>query len=380
MFADTAAAQAKMNAIDAEARKLGELNPEIKVKIDTAAAAAKMAVLRGELKGTGKQADETGFSIGRLGKSLDSALPGFANLATAGIALGPALLPVLGAAAAGAIGLGAALAGAGAAVGIFGLAARGNLTEMQKELLKVQAANRAALLAEQTAAGKRTAAQKKAIVNARDLTKAFQKEFGAEAGAIEKLKSAWKSFTTQPAVTNAIAAGAKLLTAALPHLLPLLRLGALAVNIFTSSLLGFVNTGGLDRMVHGLVNVGRPAIIGFVAILHNLAAGFGAIAGPASRFAGSVVGGLVRLSQAFATWATDKGPAAFAGFFATVRRVSGPVITLVKELVKDIPNLVAGLLPLAPVSLAISTALAKLIANVNPRIITAVAVSARQPP
>jgi phage-related protein len=317
----------------------------------------------------------SGLSVGALGKSLNSALPGFANLATAGIALGPALLPVFAAATAGAVGLSAAVIGGGAAFGIFGIAAKGNLTELQKELTKVQAANKSAALAEQTAASKRTAAQKQAIVNARQLTAAFQKEFGAEAGAIEKLKSAWTSFTTQPVVANAIAAGARLLTAVLPHLLPLLRLGAAAVQAFEGALAGFVVGGGLDKLIAGLVKIGRISLAGFLAVLHNLAVAFGALSGGASAFAAGAVAGLVKLSAAFASWAQNKGPAALTGLMNVVRRLGPAVVTLIKSLAAAVPNLAAGLTPLAPLSLALATSLAKLVKNVPPQVITAIALA-----
>jgi len=371
----TEAIKAKFAEIDANAERLKRDFPEFTAKLDISAASAKMAILRAEARKTSAGMRTLSSRVSGIGTALGKATPAWTGFAAAGLAFGPAILPALAAATAGVIGLGAAMAGAGAALGVFGLAAKGNLAELQKQLLKVQAANRAAAIAEQTAAGKRTAAQKQAIANAHELTAAFQKEFGAEAKAIEKLKSSWLKFTTQPAVTNAIAQGAKLLTNVLPHLTPLLRLGALAVNVFTSSLSGFATGGGLDRMVAFLVRAGRPAIIGFVAILHNLAVAFGALAGPASSFAGGVVTGLVNLSAAFATWATNKGPAAFTGLMNVVRRLGPSVVTLIKSLAAAVPNLAKGLFPLAPLSLALSTALAGIIAHANPHVITVLAAA-----
>lgn len=64
LFADTAAAQAKLDAIAAEADKLGAKNPSIKPQIDKAAALRQLAVLRAELKAQGDAAGED------LGKSI----------------------------------------------------------------------------------------------------------------------------------------------------------------------------------------------------------------------------------------------------------------------------------------------------------------------
>ena len=219
-------------------------------------------MLRAEIRKTADTGRTLSDRISGIGAALSKATPMWTGFAAAGLALGPALLPVLAAVTGATIGMGAALAGAGAGVGIFALAAKSNLSELQKQLTKVQAANLAANTALQTAAKNRTQAQDQAIAKARMLTAAFQKEFGAEADAIEKLKSSWLSFTTQPVVTNAIAAGARLLTAVLPHLTPLLKLGASAAEAFMGALAGFTAGGGLDRLVAGLVKMGHVALDG----------------------------------------------------------------------------------------------------------------------
>jgi hypothetical protein len=373
IITDPGTSKEKLDAITLRAEKLGALNPEIKVKIDSAAAALKLQVLKHELKDTGTQSDSLGGKISELSARLSKATPGFANLAAAGVALGPAVLPVIAAVTGAAVGMGAAIVAGGAAVGLFAAVAKSHLAEYQKELLKVQAANLAASKALATPAAKRTQSQKDAIDAAKTLTAEFNKQFGAMAAAQEKMTSAWKSFSGKPFINTSIADGMKLITSALPHLTPLLRTGAVAADAFTSVLSQFVHSGGLDRLVKGLSGLGSIALGGFTAVLINLGHALGALAGPAGKFATGAIDGLVRLSRAFADWATEKGPAAFTGFFAEVQRVSGPVLMLVKELVDDIPVLVAGLNPLAPVSLAIATALTRLVANVPPKVITGLA-------
>jgi hypothetical protein len=372
---DVGDSRLKLDAIDRKATELGAKHPELKVKVDTAAAALKLKVLQHELKNTSTSSETLGQRFGALTKKIGEATPGWLGMASAASAFGPAVLPVLGAATAATIGLGAALAGAGSALGVFALAAKGNLTELQKQMVKVQAANKSANLAEQTAAKNRTAAQKQAIVNARQLTAAFNKEFGAEASAIEKLKSSWTSFTTQPVVSNTIAMGARLLTAVLPHLTPLLKLGANAVQAFAGALGGFTVGGGLDRLVAGLVKIGQVSLTGFLAILHNLAVAIGALGPGMGQFSTAVIGGLVKLSAAFAGWAQNKGAAAMAGFFASVKKSAPQVGQLLLSLVKIIPLLTRGLMPLAPLSLALSAGLARVVAALPPGVITAIAAA-----
>jgi phage-related protein len=367
--------KARLKEIEARAEKLKEEFPEFAVKIDIGAASAKLAVLRAEIRKTADTGRSLSDRISGIGAALGKATPAWTGFLAAGLALGPALLPVLAAVTGGVLGMGAALAGAGAGVGIFAFAATSNLSELQKQLLKVQAANLAANKALQTAAKNRTQAQDQAIVKAKMLTAAFNKEFGAEADAIEKLKSSWLSFTTQPVVTNAIAAGARLLTAVLPHLTPLLKLGADAVQAFAGALAGFTVGGGLDKLVAGLVKMGKVGLGGFLAVLHNLAVAFGALSGGAGNFAAGVIGGLVKLSAAFASWAQNKGPGALSGLMDTIRKLGPGVLSLITSLAAAVPALAQGLFPLAPVSLALATSLAKLIKNTPPGVITAIAVA-----
>src|SRR5882724_10977708 len=103
LFAETAKAQAELDAIMNEAVALGKLNPTIKPAIEKSAALRQMAVLRGELKAQG---DAAGKALG------------------AGIAA--------------AIGLGAPLTGPLAAGGLafsaFGLLAAGSLAPVVKAM------------------------------------------------------------------------------------------------------------------------------------------------------------------------------------------------------------------------------------------------------
>lgn len=380
--AQTAVAQARLDAIRVEAERLAELNPTIEVKIREKAALEQMAVLRKELRSAGSESDKLSAKtetlsskLGQLGKSADNALPGFAGLASAGIALGPAMLPVLAAVTGATIGMGAAIAGAGAALGIFAIAAKSHFAQMHKDLLKVQAANLAANKALATPAGKRTATQKGQIATARQLTAEFQKNYGVLATAQEKFHKAWTAFASTPIVNSALARGLQLLADILPHLTPLLQLGGDAVGAFTGALAGFTVGGGLDKLVAGLVRLGKIGLTGFLAVLHNLAVAFGALSGGAGNFAQGAISGLVKLSAAFASWATNKGPAALSSLMATVRRLGPQVVTLIRSLAAAVPNLVAGISPLAPVSLALAGSLAKLVKNVPPGVITAIAVA-----
>src|SRR6266498_5299694 len=121
LFADTAKAQAQLDAIAAEADKLGKLNPEIRPTIEKSAALRQLAVLRAELRAEGDKAGQdlgTGISEGTK-KGLGGDQRGGSWIAAA-------------------IGLGAPLAGpleaGGLAFTAFGALAAGSLAPVVKAM------------------------------------------------------------------------------------------------------------------------------------------------------------------------------------------------------------------------------------------------------
>jgi hypothetical protein len=116
MFAETREAQAKLDAIAAEAEALGKLNPTIKPQIDRRAASQGLAVLTAEMKAAGKEADGLSGSIGDVGKAGAGAAGPLAGLAggpmAAMIGAGAALSPIITTLGFGTAGFGLAAAGA----------------------------------------------------------------------------------------------------------------------------------------------------------------------------------------------------------------------------------------------------------------------------
>jgi hypothetical protein len=367
--------KARLKEIEARAERLKEEFPEFKAKIDIGAASAKLAILRAEIRKTADTGRSLSDRISGIGAALAKATPMWTGFIAAGLALGPALLPVLAAATGATLGLGAAIIAGGGAVGLFAAVAKSHLAQYKKDLLAVQAANKQANAALAVPKGQRTATQQAQIANAKLLTAQFVKNYGEMAAAQDKLKSAWSRFSGQDFVNTALAAGMRLITISLPKLTPLLKLGADAAQAFTGALSGWVLGGGLDRLVKGLTSLGKIALGGFLRVLHNLAVAFGALSGGAGNFASGVISGLVKLSAAFATWAQNKGPGALSGLMDTIRKLGPGVLDLIRSLAAAVPNLAKGLFPLAPLSLALSAALAGIIAHVSPHVITAIATA-----
>ncbi|MFH9137462.1 hypothetical protein [Streptomyces sp. NPDC017524] len=110
---DAATARAQIDQLEAELRRLGASHPNVDVRINTGAAIAELEALRAEIRRLdGQDVD--------IRVNTHTAMANMNLLVTAGLALGPAILPVLPVIAAG---LGAvAAAGAAAAVGVGAVA------------------------------------------------------------------------------------------------------------------------------------------------------------------------------------------------------------------------------------------------------------------
>lgn len=106
--ADVASAVAQLAAVKAEADEIAASSPSIKVDADTAEADAQLAATSAAATGVGDAAESAGG--------------GFSGLIAAGVAVGPALIPVLAAVAAAAIALLSVLGPVLVAAGVVGLA------------------------------------------------------------------------------------------------------------------------------------------------------------------------------------------------------------------------------------------------------------------
>jgi hypothetical protein len=283
-----------------------------------------------------------------LGKELQAVnTRGFMPLATAAVGLGPALIPALAGATAGAAGFGVALASGGAALGVFGAVAKDAFKDVQ---------DNAKLAAKGTA----------------DLSSPL----GRATRGYLALGDAWERFVqrNQPAVFTAMGAGFNILTTALPKLQPLFNVASRAVGVFEAQLSRFVSGGGLDRVVHFLAGNAGPALEAFRQTLTNIGRGVGSLSPLFARFSGGVEAGMVRLSAAFADWAGNAGRSGgFQAFLNYVVATAPTVVSTLHELASAAVNIAKGLAPLGPLSLSFVGTLARLVSALPPGAITAIA-------
>ena len=352
-LAKVAAWQAKLAALDKRV-------VSARFKLDGVAAA------EAQILGLDAAMDRAGNSAGSLGVSSGGAARGLSGLTTAALAFGPAIIPAVAVASAGMIGFGGIIAGTGATLGLFGAAAATHYKQMAAELKKVEAANLAA---------NKAGASPAVIANAKAMTAAFQKDYGALAAAQERMQGAWKKFTSQPVINTILAKGLNLIADIIPKLQPLFDAGAAAATRFLTAIQGWVKSGGLGNAVSLLADLGRAVGPHIEATLRNLASIAASLAPLFFDLGVKVAAGMARMTGAMASWAGNRGVDAMNSFMAYLRQNGAAVAGALAALAGAAVNIARALTPLAPVSLAVATAIARLVAVMPPQVITALAVA-----
>lgn len=300
------------------------------------------------------------------------------------MAFGPALLPVLATATAGVVGLGAALSGAGAAVGVFGAVAKSAFTEIKTASDTTQTLrDKIALLTEQAKVAERTgladagkieAARDKAITELMARYNLMPPALRKVTMAYDGMKASWKGFVDQnkPAVYATLTSGFSSISTIVPKLQPLFDTASAAVGRLTAGLARAASGGGVDRLVAWLNGQAAPALDNLIRIGRNvgvtLAAAFQATA-PAGQ---GLLSWLTRASDKAASFAAGGG---FARFMAYVSSTGPTVVSTLANLATAAGHIAQAVTPLAPVSLAVANALSAIIAALPPGVITALVVA-----
>ncbi len=296
--------------------------------------------------------------------------------------LGPAILPAVGVASAGILGVGAALGAAGVAAGVFGGVATAAMKEVTESATKftdlqdkIALLNKQAELAPnaEAAAGYLDKAAKAQLeLNARiALLPAHQQK--AVRGYLN-MKGNWQDFvdSNKPATFGVLAKGYELISSSVLKLQPLFDIGRAAASRMIATLQGWVDGGGLARMA----KIAGPAMSSLISIIQNVGSALGGMMG---KFSGQGQGILSTIEGWTAKWAewskateTGTGVNKFVEYVAT----NGPqVISVLTQIGTAAVHIAQAVSPLAPVSLAVAGALAAIIAAVPPGVIQAMVVA-----
>lgn len=304
---------------------------------------------------------------------------GMAPLATAALSLGPAILPVLAVATTGAMALGAAFAGAGAALGVFGAVASTTMTEIKEQDKLFQSLNekvedygRKAEIASKAGDPKGKAAALKQQAAAQAELNARMKELSPEqrkaVQGYSMLRESWKTFVeaNKPQTFAIFARGFNIIKKAVPLLQPLFDAGAKAVSQFLGKASQWQTGGGLKSMIDFLARQASTALPILGRTFANIGSGLGKLFKVAGSGSGSALGVLEKLSKTFSNWAAG---GAFQRFMDYAAENAPRVGQLFGSLAQNVALLVQIFTPFAPLSLAIAAALSAILNAIPVRVL-----------
>lgn len=303
---------------------------------------------------------------------------GFPALRAAALGVGPAIVPVMAAASAAAVGMGTALASAGAAAGVFGAVTKSAFAEVKT------ASDKSSDLRDKVRLLKQEAAiSGDSVLSAKYMKKAAdaQREYDARLSllppttrgvvrAYDAMKSSWQDFVdrNKPAVYGVMTKGFDAIGRHVSDLQPLFDVGARFASRWVNSISGWVDGGGLSRVVAFLSANAVPALNNLTTIFRSLATVAGNVMNAAVfSESGGLLGWLARGSAALAKWSGGNGLTRLMGYLEK----NGPQVTsALSSLAGAAVHIAQAVGPLAPISLAVASALAKIIAAIPPRVLT----------
>lgn len=377
-------ARAKVDVDDKDARaKLAAFNVIwTKLSRDTAtpridmtgfaSAEARALALDAAMHKAGTDTDQAGASANRAGLNFVGASRGMYTLIAVAAGLGPALIPIGASLAAIALGAGSAFAAAAAPITVFGLTVKAQLSGIVDGYKQIQTLQKQAAAAPPGSAAQADALRKLALAQA-DYTKTF----GPAAAGMKNLQDAWDKWkaSTSGSTLPLLAQGMNLLAAALPKLRPLFDTGAQAAQRFLNAIQGWVKSGGLDQAIARLNTLAQAVLPHVESTITNVIRTAAPFAPMMADLGIKVAAGIDKATGSMAAWAASKGPGAMNSFLAYVQANGPKVFGLLENLAVAAVQIVRALSPMAPVSLAVANALAKLIASLPPGAIQAIVVA-----
>jgi len=357
---DDAGAKAALDKIALRMDEIARKSASVRIGVNTAGDTEKIAKLEAELASLRGEMDR----VNKSGNGAGGGSSFFGKVLVGLIATLPSLVPILGVAAGGVLALGSSLASAGGALGVFGLAVKGQMSQV------TSAASAYATYQKAVATGSKSAAT--------DL-KAYQAQLAAMPPALRSmtvayigLQSSFKKWSdsvakfTAPALITVM----KTLASDLPKLTPILRAMAPATQAVANGFAKWSSGGGLTKVVNFIVQYGVPAFRQFIQIAVNLAATIGGVIKAFAPMGTSVTQALVNMTAKMREWANGSGVQAFVSYI----KANAPAVkALFEALWGAIKNLTESLKLAGPFMLSFTTLLLKLIAGAPPQVITALA-------
>lgn len=326
-----------------------------------------------EFDKAGKSANRFRSTLSKIGdgnssKGLQTAFLQTSALTTAITAMAPAALPVFAAVSAGAAGMGAAFGAAGVAAAGFAAVAKSQLSEVTDVTKKMEAAQLAATKA--TTDKARQAALKEETRLWNTLTPAQQRA----ATQIRGIRTEWQKTSDSLArpVLDAITPWIAAARRGLGFLPSLVKPASVAIQDLGQRAKSALADPFWKQWFAQVGSTGAAGISVFGTALGNLTQGFAALFQKFLPIGSQMLPKILQLAQGFNAWANSaKATQAINRFFAYVQSVAPKVLAFFQTLGPAILNIWRAIMPLAPVSLAVATALAGIVAAMPPGVLTA---------
>lgn len=303
-----------------------------------------------------------------------------AGKAIRGMAGLSAVVPLAGGAAAGVISLGAALTSGAAAVGVFAAVTKTAMSDVteaatkQQDLTdKIALYKTEARLAAQAGQDNSKFLQKQAdaTLELKARLKNLPPATRSATEAFIQLKSDWQDFVEQnkPAVFGIMTRGYKLIGSAVLKLQPLFDIGEKAVSRFLGALENAAAGGFIER----LTARAGPAMNSLTNIVLNLGKTFANIFGRFGTQQGqSILTWLDNVTAKWLVWTNATGQNSGMTKLINYMQSQGPqLVKTLGEIALAAVHIAQGVAPLAPITTAVAAALARLVAAVPPKWITA---------
>lgn len=319
----------------------------VKVDADTAGAQAKIEALDGSARrGSG----------------------GMGLLTIAAVGLAPALIPATAAVGGLVAALSApALAAGGGLAGFIGVAGVAvSKTEAVKK--QIDQLSKQAETTTDMASAKRYQAQADALIAS--LTGPQKALLTAQSTVGKAFSGLMKS--AGPAIFTPIVTGLNLLAAVLPKLTPLIDAVSGALNTMLAGVAKSVESGALDKTIGFFAKMAGPSITGLATILGNIASGFMSMIQASAGLGGSLLTNLGKMTASFANVGQSGG---FQSFLAYVQQVGPQVAKTLGAIVRAVGNIVSALAPLGGPALSAIQGIANALGSMNPTVLGLIASS-----
>lgn len=355
LVGNSKSAEEAMAKVDAEADRLAEKHPELKIKIDSAAAQAKMALIRKELKDMNNEADNTPSKFNAIGQALNSLTLGVSKgygemslldkvIAGVGVSTGIAE-PLLAGLTVAVGGLSSGLVSAGLGLGSFGLVAKSNLTVASSAATAVQNAQIAynSAIAAGTKHATAYAAEQKAILTAYAQLSPAQIAMSKQIGDAQ---NAWQSFVQKN--TSGVDAILTKGIGLIPKVFGQMQQFMAPTEKALGSIIGMISNGlsssGFKSFMSEMAQSSGGMIKDLGVAVINLVKGIGGILKAFMPVSHEMMGGLDEITAKFAKWGeTLSSHSGFQSMMQMFHQETPIVIHDLGQLVGIVKNVVAAM-------------------------------------